>query len=118
LANRLERPGRDAFVHGIALLAWIHDPEMIEREVLESGAHRSRRGGRVTELHLHAVSPAIDDEEEVELRAAVGAPVVRLRRPDGREHLLDGEPFPRGPNSGMSLERPSVVQIQQAVQDP
>ena len=74
---------------------------MFELQVDEGDAHGRRELRSVLALHFDAVSSAIFDQEEIQLRALVRGPEIRLVRLHGLQRLFDGVPFPRRAALGM-----------------
>ena len=63
---------------------------------------------RIARFAFDAVASAVLEQEEVDLGALMGGPIVGFIRAQGLEDFFDGIAFPRGPDLGMKLQVSTV----------
>src|SRR5579859_258535 len=107
---------RDTLGQGVAPRAGIEHRQMIELQVLERDAHRGRYRRRVRPLDLDAEPAAPLEQQQVEFRALMRGPEVRLLGLHRLERFLDGVALPGGAALGMSEQFALGVDSEQGMQ--
>lgn len=97
--------------------AWADDPEVIELEVVCGDAHGAGGAGGFIVLEFEAESATVVLQEQVELCAGLGGIEPCVGRTQELQDLFECEAFPRGTDSGMSLQLLVSGQAEQMVQE-
>lgn len=67
-----------SFIHRISLFSGIDDEKPLQLKIVQGGVHGLSQGRRIAMLEFKAISAPAPEDQEVQLRAAMGTPEVGI----------------------------------------
>ena len=94
-AQRLwQRHHLHAFMYPVSFHTRIDDPGPVQFQISQGDVEGFCHIGSVAGLEFHTVAAALAEQDQVQFRAGVGAPVIGMIRSGRGQHLFQGVTFP------------------------